>query len=66
MRNKTIYNFSTIAKDLIDMLDSNRLTSLNDDSIITLKNITNKRKKMKKIMISLDYLLSMLFQGPIL
>ena len=48
------------------MLDSNRLMSFNDNSIITLKNITNKRKNMKKIIISLDYLLSIVFQGPIL
>ena len=38
----------TIAKDLIAMFDSNQVPSHDDNSIITLKNSTNKKERHEK------------------
>ena len=41
-------DLASIAKELIAMVDSNQVPSHDDNSIITLKNSTNKKERYEK------------------
>ena len=45
---ETMFDIFTIAKDLIAMFDSNQVPSHDNNSIITLKNSTNKKERHEK------------------
>ena len=53
---ETMSDLPTIAKDLIAMFDSNQVSSHDDNSVITVKNSTNKKERHEKINTFLDYI----------